>query len=93
MRCGKIFNKWSVRIDYRLIGILAFKRFSIEHSLIKIENITIELTTVNLEYSKHELIGEAILIFKSDKVQKYRFPKFTSEKFVPEAYLYYLFDQ
>lgn len=37
--------------------------------------------------------GDTMLIFKTDIMRKYRFPKFDGEKFVPENYIYDQIDQ
>lgn len=41
----------------------------------------------------HGLSGDTILIYRSEIMKKYKFPRFSDEKFIPEAYLYDLLDQ
>lgn len=74
------------------IGILAFKRTP--HSKVtEISNNDANRTTLKNAYDNLGLKGDTMLVFKSEIIKKYSFPKFENEKFVPEAYLYDLLDQ
>ncbi len=44
--------------------------------------------TLRKAYSQYGLRGDAMLVYKTEIIGKYRFPRFPEEKFVPEAYLY-----
>lgn len=50
-------------------------------------------TTLKDAYRKYGLKGEAMLVFRTDIISKFRFPYIEGEKFVPEAYLYDRVDQ
>ena len=41
----------------------------------------------------HGLSGDTILIYRTEVLKKFSFPKFQDEKFIPEAYLYDLLDR
>ena len=43
-------------------------------------------------YNSHGLKGDTALVFKTSVINKYEFPHFEGEKFVPESYLYDLID-
>ncbi len=60
--------------------------------LTKCSDDTMKKGTLRYLYD-HGLSGDTILIFRSDVLKKYSFPKFKGEKFIPEAYLYDLLDQ
>lgn len=75
------------------VGILAFK--TSEDKAITVikyggENVR---TTLKNAYDRLGLIGDTMLVFRTEIVKKYAFPKFSGEKFVPEGYLYDLIDQ
>ena len=44
-------------------------------------------------YSQYGIIGDTMLIYRTDIIKKYKFPYFEGEKFVPENYLYDLLDR
>ena len=39
-------------------------------------------------YNKHKYTGDTILVYKTEILKKYKFPKIEGEKFIPETYLY-----
>ena len=44
-------------------------------------------------YNRHKVKGDKLLTFKKSVIEKYRFPIFEGEKFVPEALLYNRIDK
>lgn len=75
------------------VGILAFKATK-EGPVTKTKNgVTGQRTTLKGAYDHLGLIGDTMLIFRTVTIQKYRFPHFEGEKFVPEGYLYDQIDQ
>lgn len=44
-------------------------------------------------YRKYGIIGDTMLIYKTEVIKRHNFPKIANEKFVPEAYLYDQLDQ
>lgn len=74
------------------IGILAFRRTP-SSTLTRIMKNDVNRTTLKNAYDNLGLKGDTMLVFKSEIIKKYSFPKFENEKFVPEAYLYDLLDQ
>ncbi|MDO5397163.1 MAG: glycosyltransferase family A protein [bacterium] len=75
------------------IGILAFKYdVSTKKNITFIDN-KVESSTLKDGYDCHKLVGDTMLIYKSEFIKKYEFPSFKGEKFVPEAYLYDLLDR
>lgn len=79
------------------VGILAFKGEELK-SVTKLERRPIGEngyvnSTLKNAYDHLGLKGDTMLIFKTNVIQKYKFPHFEGEKFVPEAYLYDLIDQ
>lgn len=74
------------------IGILGYIEREHAGILTKCSDDNISKGTLRYLYD-HGLSGDTILIFRSDVLRKYMFPKFDGEKFIPEAYLYDLIDQ
>lgn len=72
------------------IGILAFR--SVTGFSRKLPEGRVR-TTLRQAYDKYGITGDTMLVFRTDIIGKYAFPKFENEKFVPEAYLYDLTDQ
>jgi len=89
----EILTKWDEEQQSNYIGILAYKGYPNGKSLTLMKNEIIESTTLKFAYSKLGLRGDTMLIFKTNIISKYEFPRFPGEKFVPEAYLYDLLDQ
>ncbi|AQU80217.1 glycosyltransferase family 2 protein [Planococcus faecalis] len=88
-----ILNKWNSQKSSKLTGILAYKGLPENKTLTSMDNVAIKSSTLNLAYSRYGLKGDTMLIFRKDILSKYKFPQFSDEKFVPEAYLYDLVDQ
>lgn len=88
-----ILKNWTaIKENNNVIGILALKGKPDSSKFTTIRN-NIKYTTLSEGYRKHGLQGDSMLIYRSDIIKKYEFPKFEGEKFVPEAYLYDLLDQ
>lgn len=86
-----ILDAWD-KLPRDCIGVLGYIEREREGILTKCSDDTIEKGTLRYLYD-HGLSGDTILIFRSDILKKYTFPKFKGEKFIPEAYLYDLLDQ
>lgn len=88
-----ILNFWSTENTSKTIGILAFRGNPKGYSITTIKNNIIKSTTLNKAYTDYGLKGDTMLVYRTDIISKYRFPKFENEKFVPEGYLYDLMDK
>lgn len=88
----KILLVWENKTE-RYTGILAFKGYSSGDPVTEIKNSNCESSTLKNAYVIHGLVGDTMLIFRTDIISKYEFPFFPGEKFVPESYLYDLIDQ
>ncbi len=78
--------------DVQSVGFL-LKKGNLDGSSLTSWNCGLEKTTLSGAYMKYGLSGDAMLVFKSNVIKKYKFPSFPGEKFVPESYLYDLIDQ
>lgn len=75
------------------VGILAFKA-TIDKPLTRIQNGgNGKRTTLKNAYDHLGLVGDTMLVFRTEIIKKYKFPYFNGEKFVPEGYLYDQIDQ
>lgn len=74
------------------VGILAFKATE-KGPVTKVSAEEYTRTTLKNAYDNLGLEGDTMLVFKSEIIKKYEFPRFENEKFVPESYLYDLIDQ
>ena len=72
-------------------GILAFK--CTDESRVTSIKKEIKESTLKDAYDLYGLKGDTMLVFKTNVINKYFFPSFNGEKFVPEAYLYDLIDR
>lgn len=87
----KISETWRKTQKEDIVGILAFKGYSETKAVTNIKN---NINKGNLRFLyDNGLSGDTMLVFKTDIIKKYSFPKFENEKFIPEAYLYDLIDQ
>lgn len=88
-----ILKEWSfIKNNDEIIGILAFKGKPNGKNITSI-NDNVETIRLYEGYRKYGLRGDTMLIYRTDIISKYKFPKFDGEKFVPEAYLYDLLDR
>jgi glycosyltransferase involved in cell wall biosynthesis len=74
-------------------GIIAFKGYSENNPITRLTNSSINAFTLQDGYRRYGLVGDSMLIFKTNVINKYRFPIINGEKFFPEAYLYDKVDQ
>lgn len=88
---AEILYTWN-QIPGDCIGILGYIEREGGSVLTKCSDDNMIKGTLRYLYD-HGLSGDTILIFRSDVLKKYVFPKFNGEKFIPEAYLYDLLDQ
>jgi len=84
---------WGRIIDTGCIGIIAFRVNPEGKSITRIDNNDIVRTTLRKAYKKYHLVGDTMLVYRSDIIKKYSFPIVAGEKFIPESYLYNLLDQ
>lgn len=94
----KINYHWDqAKTNSNCIGLILCKcAESVENPLTKINSKKLpkdNLFTVKEAYSSGAIKGDAWMIYKTSEIQKFPFPKFDGEKFVPEAYLYDKLDQ
>lgn len=87
----EILKKWEDAAADN-VGILSYRIHGDGTAITRIENTSIQEFTLRDGYSRYGLKGDTMLVFRTDIVKKYRFPKFEGEKFVPETYLYDLID-
>ena len=87
---AEIIGAWE-KIPSDCIGILAYRVREGGGPLTRCTNETLTKGTLRYLYD-HGLSGDTALIFRSDILKKFAFPKFEGEKFIPEAYLYDLLD-
>lgn len=92
----EIINCWKVATANN-IGILAFKtsETAIITKLAKrpIDENGYVNSTLGNAYRNLGLVGDTMLIFRTNILAKFKFPYIPGEKFVPEAYLYDLIDR
>lgn len=75
------------------VGILAFK-VSESKPVTTIKNgESGKRTTLKNAYDHLGLVGDTMLVFRTEIIKKHRFPWFEGEKFVPEGYIYDQIDQ
>lgn len=87
----EIITSWENHPD-DCIGILGYIEREKEGVLTSCSDDTVTKGTLRYLYD-HGLSGDTILIYRTDILKKYAFPKFEGEKFIPEAYLYDLLDR
>ena len=89
-----IVNKWhNVKEIKQCVGIVGKRIFKDGRNSGTDMPKDIKFSTLSDLYSKYKFKGDTILIFKSEEVKKYEFPKIAGEKFIPETYLYDKIDQ
>lgn len=75
------------------VGILAFKSTKNKPITRIRKGGTGRRTTLKNAYDHLGLVGDSMLVFRTEILKKFSFPKFDGEKFVPEGYLYDKIDQ
>lgn len=88
----EIIDCWEKSQD-KDVGILAFKATEDGPVTRIVSGGNGRRTTLKNAYDHLGLVGDTMLVFRTQVLQKYCFPQFEGEKFVPEAYLYDLIDQ
>lgn len=88
-----ILEAWRNKKNDSCIGILAFRAHEDGSPITIVKDQKIDSFTLKDGYDKYGLKGDTMLIYKTDKIKKYKFPYFEGEKFIPEAYLYDILDQ
>lgn len=86
----RIIEVWNPLLSY--VGILGYRCIEREGVLTKYKANRLKHATLR-EFYDDGLSGDTILIYKTEVLKKYSFPRFEGEKFVPEVYLYDLIDQ
>lgn len=88
----EVFQCWK-NAQKNDVGILAFKGTK-NKILTKIKNGgNGKRTTLKNAYDHLGLVGDTMLIFRTEVIKNHCFPHFKGEKFVPEGYLYDQIDQ
>ena len=72
------------------VGILALREVTQRKKDMKVQGIR---TTLKNAEKTCGIKGDTMLIYKTNVLKKYNFPKFKGERFVPENYLYDLIDR
>lgn len=88
-----IKNGWTTERRNDVIGHIYYRIDGTDTSqfITKYHGIQ-EYATLLDFYRLYGLKGDTMLVYKSDIVSKYQFPFFENEKFVPESYIYDLYD-
>lgn len=82
---------WNNIDKKKYVGILAYKGSNDGKAITECPS-EIEHSTLQDAYRKYGMTGDTMLVFKTAVIEKYSFPFFKGEKFVPESYLYDLID-
>lgn len=77
--------------ENKYIGIV-LKRTGLFKEITK-WNRSLQSATLFDAYHYYDLIGDTMLVYKTEIIRKYSFPYFKNNKFFPEAYLYDKLDQ
>jgi len=88
-----ILSLWEKAGGAKCVGILSYKGYANGKFITEISDKKCSRTTLRVAYLKHGLIGDTMLIYKTNVISRFKFPNFGGEKFVPEAYLYDQIDQ
>lgn len=75
------------------IGIAAKRISPNGEAITKMKHVRNKSMTLKEAGDKGVMKGDTFLIYKTEEIQKFKFPKFKGEKFVPETYLYDQLDQ
>ena len=78
--------------DEGKVGIIAYKALATGENVTEIADDNVKAFTLKDGYDRHGLTGDTALIFKSNVLRRFEFPKFDGEKFIPEGYLYDMID-
>ena len=78
--------------DEGKVGIIAYKALATGECVTEIADDNVKAFTLKDGYDRHGLTGDTALVFKTEIVQRFEFPKYDGEKFIPEGYLYDMID-
>ena len=81
----------NIRDDSDICGLLAYKGYSVTETIGE-QMPFMDYASLEEAY-RNGLSGDTTLVFKTDVIREYKFPRFNDEKFVPEAYVYTQIDQ
>lgn len=79
-------------LDVEIIGLLNARIHPDGSSITSWKKGTLDASLCDA-YRVYGLLGDTMLIYRTDIIRKHHFPRFDGEKFVPEAYLYDQLDQ
>lgn len=84
-----------IKEDPYIIGIVNFRRTEQGKNITEgnFSNLIGKRCTLFDAYRKHGLRGDTMLIYRTEVIRQFRFPKYDNEKFVPESFLYDRLDQ
>jgi glycosyltransferase involved in cell wall biosynthesis len=90
----EVINSFNSIHHENLVGLI-FKKISQKGNPITIlnNNSKNSYDTLFNFYQKKILTGDAMLVYYTSVINKYRFPQIKDEKFFPEAYIYDLIDE
>lgn len=88
----KIVTHWDRYKKSDSVGVLGYKEKERNIPVTKFQNNRMNEGTLR-EFYNSGLVGDTVLVYCSEVIKKFSFPKFEGEKFIPEAYLYDLLDQ
>lgn len=88
-----IKEDWLMECEKNVIGQIYFRRnHNDKNTFITQYNGRKKYATLLDFYRQYGLQGDTMLVYRSCVVKKYKFPIFKNEKFVPESYIYDLYD-
>ena len=88
-----ISDFWKENKKNGIIGIVSPKVDKNNNYIGKTILKKVKTSTLIDFYDKYGLRGDAMLIYDTHVIKKYKFPKIKGEKFIPETYLYDKLDQ
>lgn len=90
---NRIIETWNNISNSNIVGVLAQKVTDKGVNLTLYRQTNKNVGRLKEMYDKKIITGDSMLVYRTDVIKKYKFPKYKNEKFVPEAYLYDLLDQ
>ena len=78
----------SAELTDKHVGLIYFRTSPNGTCITHIDNHLVKDFTLKEGYDRYGLAGDTALVFKTDILRRFEFPKFEGEKFVPEGYLY-----
>lgn len=83
-----IINTWGNLRESDCIGIVSLKVFQNLNPVGTKMPKNIQYVTLSDLYNKYRFRGDTMLIYRTDLLKQFLFPKIEGEKFIPEAYVY-----